>query len=128
MRANRKTDTGPELRLRRQLHRMGLRYRLRRRVGTTPPVRPDLVFLRHKVAVFVDGCFWHGCPMHGVQPTVNATYWTVKLALNQDRDKRVDGSLVQLGWSPIRVWEHDDPAEAAARIRAILQAHSGEGV
>jgi DNA mismatch endonuclease (patch repair protein) len=124
MRANRKRDTGPELRLRRHLHRLGLRYQLGRRIATTPPVVPDVVFLRAKVAVFVDGCFWHGCPIHGVQPKVNSSYWFAKISLNKRRDQAVDENLIGLGWQAIRIWEHEDPREAAARVQSIVRSHA----
>jgi len=124
MRANRKRDTGPELRLRTHLHGLGLRYQLGRRIATTPPVIPDLVFLRAKVAVFVDGCFWHGCPIHGVQPRVNSAYWFAKILLNKRRDQTVDQNLIGLGWLAIRIWEHEDPREAAARVKSIVRSHA----
>ncbi|MHB8689421.1 MAG: DNA mismatch endonuclease Vsr [Candidatus Dormibacteraceae bacterium] len=124
MRANRKRDTGPELRLRRHLHRLGLRYRLGRRIAATPPVIPDLVFVRARVAVFVDGCFWHGCPTHGVQPRVNASYWSAKISLNKRRDRVADQNLVGLGWQAVRIWEHEDASEAAAKVEAIVRRHA----
>jgi DNA mismatch endonuclease (patch repair protein) len=120
MRANRKTGTQPELRLRRALHRLGLRYRVGRRLPSPVLATPDLIFVRYRVAIFVDGCFWHGCPDHGVQPKVNVAYWTAKLALNRARDLRVDAALHSVGWLPIRVWEHDDPDRAAEHIRAAV--------
>src|ERR1700730_19298977 len=122
MRANHKRDTGPELRLRRHLHRLGLRYQLGRRIGTSPSVVPDLVFLSARVAVFVDGCFWHGCPIDGVQPQTNADYWLAKIALNKRRDRVVDRGLVRLGWKALRVWEHEDPLEAATRVESIVRS------
>jgi DNA mismatch endonuclease, patch repair protein len=124
MRANRKRDTGPELRLRKHLHRLGLRYQLGRRIATTPPVVPDVVFPRAKVAVFVDGCFWHGCPIHGVQPKVNSSYWFAKISLNRRRDQAVDENLIGLGWQAIRIWEHEDPREAAARVKSIVRSYA----
>lgn len=122
MRANRKRDTGPELRLRRSLHGLGLRYRVYSRIDGDPPVAPDVVFPRAKVAVFVDGCFWHGCPEHGVQPRTNSRYWRAKLQTNSERDRRVDRSLAATGWLSVRVWEHESSAEASLRIRAIVSA------
>lgn len=122
MRANRKRDTGPELRLRRSLHGLGLRYRLYRRIDGHPPVAPDVVFPRAKVAVFVDGCFWHACEEHGVQPRTNSRYWKAKLQINRERDRRVDQSLIAAGWLSLRVWEHESSAEAALRIQAIVSA------
>jgi DNA mismatch endonuclease, patch repair protein len=126
MRANRKRDTGPELRLRSQLHLLGLRYRLGRRIKTSPPVMPDLVFPVTHVAVFVDGCFWHGCPAHGFQPRTNASYWARKIALNRIRDGLVDRKLLAIGWRTVRVWEHDDPARAATSIKVIVRTIGGK--
>jgi DNA mismatch endonuclease (patch repair protein) len=122
MRANHKYDTEPELLLRRKLHVLGLRYSLRHRIETSPPVIPDVVFPRLKIALFVDGCFWHGCPDHGCQPRTNASYWSRKISLNKNRDRIVDQNLTAIGWRPIRVWEHDNPERAAWRVRAIVRS------
>lgn len=125
MRRQRSRDTAPELALRRRLHGLGLRYRVdhaplpdqRRR-------RADIVFTRAKVAVFVDGCFWHCCPEHGTQPKVNGSYWGPKLEKNRERDHDTDDALAAAGWQVIRVWEHEDPDEAAHRVAAaVLGAH-----
>lgn len=121
MRANRKRDTSPEVGLRRQLHRLGLRYVLGKKLPTTPPALPDLIFPRAKVAVFVDGCFWHGCSVHGVRPRTNALYWAKKIRTNKERDQRVDRALNTLGWLPVRVWEHDDLGKAAAQIAELIR-------
>jgi DNA mismatch endonuclease (patch repair protein) len=115
-------DTGPEQALRRELHSRGLRYRV-----DVPPVpgvrtRADLVFRPSRVAVYVDGCFWHGCPDHMVLPKSNRGWWQKKLALNIRRDRATDGTLAELGWVVIRVWEHDDPASAADRIQSVVNA------
>ena len=121
MQGNVRRDTRPERALRSALHRLGLRYRvdLKLGVGRSAP-RPDIVFTRARVAVFVDGCFWHGCPMHGVKPRANAEYWAAKVARNVMRDERNDATLFSLGWRVVRIWEHEDPGEAAARIaRAV---------
>lgn len=106
-------NSGPELRLRRILHARGLRYRTHRR-GL--PGTPDLVFSRARIAVFVDGCFWHSCPEHGTMPKANADWWGRKLEGNVQRDRRVDGELEEMGWLPIRVWEHQDPDLAADHV------------
>jgi DNA mismatch endonuclease (patch repair protein) len=121
MRANRGHNTGPELALRRELHRRGLRYRVH-----TAPVpglrcRPDVVFSRARVVVFVDGCFWHRCPAHGTSPAANGEWWRRKLDTNVARDRRNDRQLSQAGWSVVRVWEHEDPTEAADRVEAALK-------
>ncbi len=121
MKGNRRADTKPEQRLRSQLHRDGLRFRkdLLIRTGEVK-VKPDLVFSRHRVAVFVDGCFWHGCPDHGRQPRANPEYWGPKLRRNADRDARVDSALREDGWAVVRVWEHEDPVKATNLVKAAL--------
>lgn len=103
MSKNRGRDTGPELRLRRALWAVGLRYRL----GATLHGRPDIVFPRARLAVFVDGCFWHGCPEHFQQPANNAAFWAAKIEATHRRDLRVDTQLAAVGWSVMRIWEHD---------------------
>jgi DNA mismatch endonuclease (patch repair protein) len=119
--ANRGRDTKPELLLRRRVHAMGLRYR----VGLTVRVagvrvRPDLTFTRVRVAVFVDGCFWHRCPQHGCEPQTNVDYWVPKLEGNVVRDRRVDAALRAAGWTVVRVWEHEDVGAAADRVRRAV--------
>jgi len=113
MSAQRREGTGPELALRRALWRRGVRFRLQDR-GL--PGRPDLVLVRVRLAVFVDGCFWHGCPVHGVAPKANAAWWAEKLAANRARDERVDAALLAAAWEPVRVWEHEDPEDVADRL------------
>ncbi|MGI8710752.1 MAG: very short patch repair endonuclease [Acidimicrobiales bacterium] len=121
--ANRRRDTKPEIRIRSNLHRRGLRYRkdLLLRPGEVR-VRPDVVFTRMRIAVFVDGCFWHGCPDHQHIPKRNRAYWVPKLRANVDRDRRVDAALVADGWAAIRIWEHEDPDHAADQIEAAVRA------
>jgi len=120
MKGNRKRDTAPELAIRRAIHRAGLRYRVARSpftgVGTA-----DLVFTRARVAVFVDGCFWHGCPTHFTFPRVNPDYWRGKIEGNKNRDARNDEVLAEAGWLSVRLWEHEDPAEAAARVAKAVR-------
>ena len=106
-------NSGPEVRLRRELHSRGLRFRVNLR-GL--PGTPDIAFTRAKIAVFVDGCFWHRCPRHGVLPKANRDWWREKLDRNVERDKRKDGELEDLGWLSIHVWEHDDPSTVADGI------------
>jgi len=101
----RRSGTAPELMLRFALHRSGLRYRLKGGVGL--PGTPDIAFRRQRVALFVDGCFWHGCPLHGSMPTRNRIFWRSKIARNRRRDKEVDRALEGLGWRVLRFWEHD---------------------
>lgn len=123
MLANRSADTGPEIRLRRALHARGLRYRKNTAlVLPTRRVRPDVVFPRLRIAVFVDGCFWHGCPVHATTPRANAAYWVPKLAANARRDREVDAALAQHGWKVIRIWEHEDPEQAANVIVAAVRS------
>ena len=121
MQANRPRDTSPELALRRLLHASGLRYRVA--VRPIPQLRrsADLVFRPAKVAVFVDGCFWHCCPSHGTVPATNADYWVPKLARNFERDRETDRALADAGWLSVRVWEHEDPEEAAVRIAGLVR-------
>lgn len=115
-------DTAPELALRRALHRLGLRYLVHRRPLAGLPRIADIVFPRAHVAVFVDGCFWHGCPEHGVQPRVNDWYWQPKIAGNRQRDADTSRRLDAAGWTVVRVWEHEEPSEAAARIARLVRA------
>jgi len=127
MQGNRASDTGPELALRSELHRRGLRYR----VHYTPVVglrcRADVVFPKARIAVFVDGCFWHRCPEHGTSPTTNAPYWQAKLDRNTARDRRNDIALVEAGWTVVRVWEHERAQDAADRVEWLVQQVVGEG-
>ncbi|MFI0485632.1 very short patch repair endonuclease [Actinomadura sp. 9N215] len=121
MRANRRSDTKPEIALRRALHARGYRYRkdLRLDLPEGARVRPDIVFTARKVAVFVDGCFWHVCPEHGREPTSNEWYWTPKLRRNVERDRAADAALKAAGWRVVRLWEHE-PLPAA--IDAVVEA------
>lgn len=108
--------------LRRLLHARGLRYRVDMQPLPDLRRRADLVFGPTKVAVFVDGCFWHGCPEHGRRPTTaNTTYWTDKIARNSRRDAETDVALMKAGWLPIRVWEHDDPKKVAELVEALVR-------
>lgn len=123
MRSTRRRDTAAELALRRVLHRRGLRYRVDLAVLTGSRRRVDVVFPRQRVAVFVDGCFWHRCPRHGTTPIANARWWEAKLAANVARDRATDRALRRAGWTVIRVWEHEDPTRAARRIVHRLSRH-----
>ncbi|MDA0564661.1 very short patch repair endonuclease [Streptomonospora sp. S1-112] len=124
MRGNRSRDTKPELRLRSLLHQWGLRYRVAAR--PLPKVRrtADIVFSKVKVAVFVDGCYWHGCPQHLRPATVNSGFWNEKIAANRARDAETNRLLREAGWTVVRVWEHEDPAEAAARVAATVRGEA----
>lgn len=119
--AIRRTNTKPEVALRSLLHRRGRRFRKDYRLDLPEGrVRPDLVFTRRRVAVFVDGCFWHACPEHGRQPTHNEWYWTPKLRRNVERDRAADAALASAGWRVVRIWEHVPLGEAADQIESAL--------
>ncbi len=120
MRSQRERDTGIERALRSELHARGLRYRLHKRLLKGTRREADLVFGPAKVAVFVDGCFWHGCPEHATWPKRNAEFWRSKIEGNVARDRDTDARLAAEGWTVLRVWEHEDAADAAERVaRAV---------
>jgi DNA mismatch endonuclease (patch repair protein) len=114
-------DTRPEVQLRRLLHARGLRYRVDQRVLAEVRRRADLVFPGARVVVFVDGCFWHGCPEHATWPKHNAEFWREKIRANQKRDRDTDQRLAVAGWQPVHVWEHEDPTEAADRVEQLIR-------
>lgn len=122
MKGNRRADTKPEVALRAALHAHGLRFRkdfmLRATDGAR--VKVDVVFTRARVAVFVDGCFWHGCPEHGRVPATNPQYWPAKFARNRARDERVTAALEADGWTVVRLWEHVPVVEAAEHVRLAV--------
>ena len=121
MRSNRRTDTKPEIALRTALHAMGYRYRKDFRLDLPlRRVRPDIAFTRRKVAVFVDGCFWHACPDHGSAPKNNEWYWSPKLAKNVERDRAADEALRQAGWTVVRLWEHVPLSDAVDQVIAAV--------
>lgn len=119
MSRQRRRDTTPEVKLRRRLHALGLRFRVDAPLPGLARRRADVLFTRARIAVFVDGCFWHGCPTHGTLPKANAAWWTDKLARNMARDRATDAHLKALGWSSLRFWEHDDPDTAAEAVRRV---------
>jgi DNA mismatch endonuclease (patch repair protein) len=121
MKAARGEDTKPEKLLRSHLHRLGLRFRVQLRLLDGLRRRADIVFTSARVVVFVDGCFWHGCPVHATWPRANADFWRAKIVANQQRDSDTDARLAETGWLVIRVWEHDDPLTAATRIAEIVR-------
>ncbi|MUN38540.1 very short patch repair endonuclease [Actinomadura litoris] len=122
MQANKGRDTKPELALRRAVHALGLRYRVSMRPLTPVRRTADLVFTKAKVAVFLDGCFWHGCPQHHTKARTNADYWAEKVTRNQERDAETDRLLGEAGWQVIRVWEHEDVLKAATRIAETVRS------
>ncbi|WOI59367.1 very short patch repair endonuclease [Streptomyces fradiae] len=126
MQSNRPRDTKPEKALRSAVHALGLRFRVSTR--PLPSVRrtADLVFTRVHLAVFLDGCFWHGCPEHHILSATNTAYWTDKLETNRRRDRQTDQWLREAGWEVVRVWEHEDPTTAALRVREVYDRLSKE--
>jgi DNA mismatch endonuclease (patch repair protein) len=116
-------DSKPEVALRRELHARGLRFRKEYRAL---PGRPDVVFTRARLVVFVDGCFWHRCPQHATFPKTNAAWWAAKLEANVARDRRQDQQLVDEGWTVVRVWEHEAVNTACDRIEATRRSLLGE--
>ncbi len=121
MRRVRSRDTSCELALRRRLHRRGLRYSLKKKLTGSP----DVVFVAARVAVFVDGCYWHGCRAHCRRPASNSAYWRAKIERNIQRDRRVSRELADAGWRVVRVWEHEirsDADRAAARVERAVRA------
>lgn len=124
--ANRGRDTEPELLLRSELHRRGLRYRVNRRVARDLRTTVDIAFGPARVAIYVDGCFWHRCPLHGTVPKANRGWWVEKLDANVVRDRRNDKALRERGWTVLRIWEHEDPRVAADRIAEIVRVASIE--
>lgn len=122
MRRQSRRDTKPELAIRRLLHARGLRYRVD--VAPLPGTRrrADIVFRKEKVAVFIDGCFWHGCPRHATAPKSNAQWWADKLAANQVRDRSSDRKLSDAGWTVLRFWEHEEAPSAADAVDLVVRS------
>jgi DNA mismatch endonuclease, patch repair protein len=120
----RRRDTKPEIALRRELHRRGLRYFVDRAPVKGMRRRADVVFPRRKLAVYVDGCFWHSCPVHATKPRNNAQWWADKLAANVARDRNTDERLDAEGWTVLRVWEHESAVDAADKVEGILRTPS----
>lgn len=127
MRGNRKRDTKPELAVRKVVHHLGLRYRVACRPLPSERFTADLVFPSARVAVFIDGCFWHGCPEHFSSPRTNASYWGPKIARNQARDAAAMAALRAAGWVGLRIWEHEAPDLAADRIAKTVHQVRDEG-
>lgn len=121
MQMQRRRDTSCEMEIRSLLHAAGLRYRVDARPLSQWRRRADLVFSGVRVAVFVDGCFWHGCADHRAPPKANASWWEAKIARNRERDRETDERLSAEGWTVVRIWEHEDPREAAARVAETVR-------
>lgn len=123
MRANRRTDTQQEVRIRSLLHRLGFRFRKDHAIDLLGVrVRPDIVFSRKKLAVFIDGCFWHNCPDHGRIPKANTEYWRLKLAYNSERDRQSNQALENAGWLVLRIWEHVESSGAVDQIARCMES------
>ena len=115
MLANKARNTKPELAVRRALHAAGFRYRVDMRPALELRGRADIVFTKRKIAIYIDGCFWHGCPVHATTPKRNADYWVPKLQRNVERDRDATLKLESLGWVVLRFWEHE-------KVDAIVQS------
>jgi len=127
MAAIRRRDTKPEVKLRSALHRLGYRFRKDHPIRVEGKlIRPDIAFTKRRVAVFVDGCFWHSCPEHGRHPSVNDNYWSPKLEGNARRDRDQSAALRSVGWKVLRFWEHEEQEAVVTTIQEMLTA--GEAV
>jgi len=121
MQAVKHRDTAPEKAIRSAIHKRGLRYRI-----DTKPIkelnrRADILFRKFKVAIFIDGCFWHGCPKHGTIANMNADFWKEKIRRNQERDLDTTNKLISAGWVVIRIWEHEDSENATEKILKVIK-------
>lgn len=124
MQAARRRDTAPELAVRSELHRRGLRFYVDRPPLPSLRRRADIVFPRRRLAVYIDGCFWHGCPDHGTWPKANASWWRDKIEANRARDRDTDQQLRHVGWSVLRAWEHEPVDIVADRVVSMLRGES----
>ncbi|WP_096906181.1 MULTISPECIES: very short patch repair endonuclease [Dietzia] len=122
MSRQKRRDTGCEMAVRRILHAEGIRYRVDFRPLRDERFRVDIGWRKYKLAVFIDGCFWHGCPEHGTVPKSNRTWWASKLYENQQRDRRVLATLEDAGWIAVRFWEHEPPRSIAHSIITLVQS------
>ncbi len=122
MEKQKQRDTGPEMKIRSIIHRAGFRFRTDYRPESSLKTRADIVFPRIKLAVFIDGCFWHSCPIHKTIPKSNTVWWQEKLEANRCRDRAADRALEEFGWTVIRIWEHEDPEQATQKISRILES------
>jgi DNA mismatch endonuclease (patch repair protein) len=123
MQRQRRRDTKPEVEVRRLLHAAGVRFRVDAKLEPDLRIRGDIVWRGRKVVVFLDGCFWHGCPTHATQPKANADWWREKLVTNVIRDLQTDAELAARGWTVLRYWEHEAPADVAADVESFVRAH-----
>lgn len=127
MTGNRRRDTAPEMQVRRLLHASGLRYRVDVRPLPELRRRADLVFRGIRLAVFIDGCYWHGCPEHGTTPRTNREYWSSKVAANRRRDEDTNLRLTEAGWHVARYWEHEPPADVALEVQRLVMRRQAAG-
>lgn len=121
-------DTTPEIEIRKRLHAAGYRYRVAYRVPGLPRRTVDIAFTRQRLAVFVDGCFWHGCPTHGTAPTSNSQWWADKISTNQMRDADTTSHLEDTGWHVLRFWEHEEPGSVVDAVRGTLISLQAEAL
>jgi DNA mismatch endonuclease (patch repair protein) len=121
MKSNRRRDTTLELVVRRLLHRRGLRFRVDYAPWANKRNRADVVFTRQRVAVFLDGCFWHGCPSHYTEPATNRDFWALKVSANRARDARITAVLEIEGWRVLRFWEHESPGLIADQVESAVR-------
>lgn len=122
MRSNRDRDTKPELAVRRLLHAAGLRYRVNAKPEKDLRRTVDILFRPAWVAILIAGCFWHGCPVHYTKPKANEEFWSDKVARNGARDAETTQILTERGWTVLRFWEHEDPADVAAQVESVVRA------
>ena len=120
MQAQKTSGTKIEMEVRRRLHAEGYRYRVNRKIVSDQPFKGDIVWVGRRLVVFLDGCFWHGCPLHGTTPKSNRAWWEAKIAANRERDQRTDEMLRGRGWKVLRFWEHGDPVLITASIAEHL--------
>lgn len=121
MQGNRGRDTRPEVAVRRLVHAQGLRYRVNARPEPDLRRTADLLFTRARVAVFLDGCYWHGCPQHFTMPSTNRDYWSTKIEHNKERDRHTSAMLAERGWFVLRFWEHQPPEAVARSIEQVVR-------
>lgn len=118
----RQSGTDCELRVRKALHKAGLRYRVNIIPEKSLRTRADIVFPRKRIAIFIDGCFWHSCPIHGTLPTKNQSWWTAKLNANRERDERATNLLRDLGWIVLRFWSHENVGSVVETVKEVLNS------
>ncbi|MAU84676.1 MAG: very short patch repair protein [Gordonia sp.] len=125
MSRQRNKDTDPETQVRRELHARGIRFRTDVKLEKDLRTRADIAWRGAKLAIFIDGCFWHGCPEHATRPAANADWWAHKLDQNIARDRRTDATLTERGWTVRRFWEHEDAGQVANEIVELLSRLRG---